>query len=40
VGTHLLVAVGIGAVWLIAAAVLLERLAALGRRSGSIDFAA
>ena len=33
-------ALGIGATWLIAAAVLLERLAGRGRRSGSIELAA
>lgn len=37
---NLLVALGIGAIWMIAAAVLLERLAGIGRRSGSIEFAA
>jgi ABC-2 type transport system permease protein len=36
---HLLLAVGVGGVWLLLAAVLLERLAEVGRRSGTIEFA-
>jgi ABC-2 type transport system permease protein len=38
--TALFVSLGIGAVWLLVAAVLLERLAMVGRRTGSIEFAA
>jgi ABC-2 type transport system permease protein len=39
VAGDLLRAGGIGAAWLLLAALLLERLAAAGRRSGSIEFA-
>jgi ABC-2 type transport system permease protein len=36
---RILLAAGIGAAWLLLAALLLERLAAAGRRTGSIEFA-
>jgi hypothetical protein len=36
---RLLLAAGIGVAWLLVAALLLERLAAAGRRSGTIEFA-
>jgi ABC-2 type transport system permease protein len=39
VGLALLLAGGLGAAWLLLAALLLERLAAAGRRTGSIEFA-
>jgi ABC-2 type transport system permease protein len=39
VAADLVTALGIGAVWLAIAALLLERLAASGRRTGSIEFA-
>jgi ABC-2 type transport system permease protein len=39
VAARLLLTIGIGALWLLAAALLLEYLAATGRRTGSIEFA-
>jgi ABC-2 type transport system permease protein len=39
VAGHLALAVGAGAGWLLVAALVLERLAASGRRSGTIEFA-
>lgn len=39
VASHLGVALVVGVAWLVVAALLLERLAAAGRRSGSIEFA-
>jgi ABC-2 type transport system permease protein len=39
VAAGVLAALGVGAAWLVVAALLLERLATAGRRSGSIEFA-
>jgi ABC-2 type transport system permease protein len=38
-GTGVLLALAVGAAWMMVAALLLERLAASGRRTGSIEFA-